>query len=213
MHPSDYFNDFYEAVLTGNTNEAQSVIKSLLEHGDTVDAYRIVSQAMYEVGKLWQENSLSVAQEHLATAVSQFVITQLTIQAIEADQEYNQSVALFSVETNQHNLGIQIVRNMFLEHGFLTYYYGADIPNHHIISSLIEHQPDYICYSMTLPNHVTKAKELGEMIRNEERLAHTKILIGGYALLQYPELYNQLEHDYNFENIDDLHQWLIGKGD
>ncbi|MET3683893.1 methanogenic corrinoid protein MtbC1 [Alkalibacillus flavidus] len=213
MYSTDSLTQYYEAILSGNTDQAYNIIQSVVKEHPTVDAYRLIAHAMYDVGKHWQTNELSVAQEHLATAVSQFVITQLTIHAIESKQQTLQSVALFSIETNQHNLGIQIIRNLFLEQGFVTYFYGADVPNHHIMESLKDVKPDYICYSVTLPNHLTKAKELGELIRQEPSLNHTGIVIGGYALMNHPHLRNQLVHDYYFDSIEDLHQWILEEGE
>lgn len=63
---------FVAAQLRGDRREAlRVVIDEGLAGGATVPELhlRVVQPAQYEIGRLWQENKISVAEEHLATAI------------------------------------------------------------------------------------------------------------------------------------------------
>lgn len=50
---------------------------SYIENGSSlVDTYRLIS-TMYQIGQWWQENKISVADEHLATATCDYIIARL----------------------------------------------------------------------------------------------------------------------------------------
>lgn len=73
------YDDYITALKKGNRQHAVSIARQALEEGiDVRDLYVEVFQpAMHEIGRLWETNQLTVAQEHLATAITQSVMAQL----------------------------------------------------------------------------------------------------------------------------------------
>ncbi len=69
---------YVQAILSGDQREAAGILQQALYDGVpyTDAAVGIVQPAMYKIGRLWQANRITVAQEHLATAVSQYALAQ-----------------------------------------------------------------------------------------------------------------------------------------
>src|SRR5690242_10012120 len=71
---------YLAAQLVGDRREAlRLIIEEGLEQGVSVPRLQIevIQAAQYEIGRLWQENAISVAQEHLATGISQLALAHL----------------------------------------------------------------------------------------------------------------------------------------
>jgi methanogenic corrinoid protein MtbC1 len=63
-------------LLEGDVQKSWLLIAIYIEEGhSSTDVYTFLIEAMYEIGKRWQENKISVADEHLATATCDYVIT------------------------------------------------------------------------------------------------------------------------------------------
>jgi methanogenic corrinoid protein MtbC1 len=70
---------FLQAILAGQRAAAVQVAREALRDGTSLQSlYLDVFQpALYEVGARWEANQLTVAQEHIATAITQFVMAQI----------------------------------------------------------------------------------------------------------------------------------------
>src|SRR5215472_3745337 len=70
---------FTRAILLGHRRAALDVVTGAIELGLPVaDVYvEVVETALYEVGRSWEANEITVAEEHMATAIAQYVIAHL----------------------------------------------------------------------------------------------------------------------------------------
>jgi methanogenic corrinoid protein MtbC1 len=69
---------YLELLLDGDARGARATIAEALEVATAATVYfEVVQPALYEVGRLWERAHVSVAQEHLATGVSEVMIGEL----------------------------------------------------------------------------------------------------------------------------------------
>ncbi|ENH97575.1 cobalamin B12-binding domain-containing protein [Gracilibacillus halophilus YIM-C55.5] len=201
--------EYIKHILTGQLHETDMFINHVLEEDfPVIDVYVAITCAMYEIGEMWNRNQISVADEHIATAISQFILTKMASTSLKHVSDHHKQVAIFSIETNQHYLGIQIVQNIFREFGYQTTFFGPDVPNQDILPALVNMQPHYIAFSITLASQVSYAQHLIHAIRNEPTLINSKIMIGGYVFHQDPLFIQMMDVDYFFWNAYDLYEWL-----
>jgi methanogenic corrinoid protein MtbC1 len=172
------------ASLRGNQREAQQLMSAAMQGGHTLSeaSVRLVQPAMVEVGRLWQDNRVTVAQEHLATAISQSVLARAYLEADFAAP--NGRKAMFAnVAGNHHSLGLRMLSDAFETVGWEVSFLGADLP----IADLIRHadgeRPELICLSLSLPSHLAVARESAERLRAELGNACPTIWVGGQATL------------------------------
>ena len=76
--PLPQSGDYLQALLDGNRLRAQETVLSTMRNRvSLVDvSMAVVQPAMYEIGALWQRNHITVAQEHMATAITQNILAQ-----------------------------------------------------------------------------------------------------------------------------------------
>jgi MerR family transcriptional regulator, light-induced transcriptional regulator len=153
----------------------------------------VVQAAQYRIGELWQMNRISVAQEHLATAISQVAVAELYRAAICAPSN-GKSAIVACVGGELHELGARITADFFEMAGFEVRYLGANAPTDTLVAALREEQPDLLIASVTMNLHLDRWRELvlqsREAIGNKLRLA-----VGGHAFAWAPSLVDELGAD------------------
>ncbi|WP_409253122.1 B12-binding domain-containing protein [Bacillus sp. SCS-153A] len=161
----------------------------------TIDFYeKIIKPVMERVGILWERNSISVAEEHLATASIDYLMTQLRYQLLHPQfLQEAPSILLFCLEGEQHSLGLKMVSDVFRENKWNVKFLGPSVPTEEIIKTIDKWEPDAIGISVALSPLLPKLKECLNMIQDLER--EIDILVGG----RVASLYNLQE--FGIENV------------
>jgi methanogenic corrinoid protein MtbC1/DNA-binding transcriptional regulator YhcF (GntR family) len=145
------------------------------------DLYRRVLQpAQYRVGELWQRNQISVAREHLATAVTEAVLFDLAA-AVPRAQSTGMRVVVACVEGELHDIGARMVADLLELDGFTVRFLGADVPTDSLLAMLREESPRLLVLSAALPERLV---QLGAAI-GRVRQAHgprVPIFVGGQIM-------------------------------
>ena len=174
---------------------SEMILNHVKDISDVRDVYMHVFQPVqYEIGRLWQTNQISVAEEHYCTAVTQLVMSQLYSYIFTAPRIGRRMVAT-SVSGELHEIGIRMVTDFFEMSGWDTYYLGANTPSESIISTILEKGADILAISATITYYVSEVKQLIQKIRNAPEISSTKILVGGYPFLVAPELWKTVGAD------------------
>lgn len=184
------------ALLDSDRKEAEHIIDAQLEGGATIrDMYRFIFQPVqYEIGRLWQHNDISVGQEHFCTAATQAIISRLYSRwMIHTGQE--KKLVAACVGSEQHEIGLRLLTDVFEMEGWDTYYLGANVPNGSIIEAIERHRGDVIALSVTMTYHLHLAKELIQLVRQHPATAHVKIMVGGYPFNIDRELWRTVGAD------------------
>ena len=155
---------------------------------------RKFQKSQYEIGRLWQTNEVSVAQEHYCTAATQLVMSQLYPYLFSA-QKNGQKMIATSIGGELHEIGMRMVADFFEMDGWDTYYIGANTPNESIIQTLEENQAQLLGISATLTPHVSAVENLISQIRSTEYGKNVKILVGGYPFNIAPSLWVDIGAD------------------
>jgi MerR family transcriptional regulator, light-induced transcriptional regulator len=192
----DVYDDYIKALLNKSRTEAKRVIDQALKNRVSVkDIYvHVLQNAMYEIGHLWQTGNISVADEHLATVITQYIITTL-YSAIFGTPKNGKKMVSCAIGQELHEIGIRMVTDFFEMEGFETQYLGSNLPPEDFIGFVKEYKPDLIALSATLPIHLSTLRETIQAIRQEEEVKDIKILVGGQAFIGQPELYKLLNAD------------------
>ena len=188
--------EYLDAVLKGDRQRAvELVMNAVNEWAEIKDIYlKVFPSVQYEVGRLWQLNKISVAQEHYCTAVTQTIVSQLFPLVLQKEK-IGFSMLGCCVGKELHELGIRIVCDFFEMEGWNTYFVGSGIPNKDIIRTSAEMGVDVICISVTMTYNVPLAAGLIEEIRKSEKLSGVKVLVGGYPFIKQEGLWKRIKAD------------------
>ena len=103
-----------DALRVADTSAAEHVVDEALEAGLTPSAIQslIIEPAMTRIGELWEANAITVADEHLATAVSQAVLVKLFDKLTVARARSRERILLAAAEGQQHVLGLRMIADV-----------------------------------------------------------------------------------------------------
>jgi len=188
--------DYLANLLNFHQDRAVAAILDAVETGTPVgDVYLdVIQPVQHEIGRLWQENDISVAQEHYATAATQLVMAMLYPHILTSERKDLRVVAT-CVGAETHQLGLRIVGDFFEMAGWDTYYLGVNTPVDAIFKTLIKQQAHVLAISTTMTWHVPVIKETIEGLRSNEAVKDTIIMVGGFPFNLVPGLWEQVGAD------------------
>jgi len=187
---------FLHFLLSGERHLASSLILDAVDAGVEVkDIYLHVFQpSQREIGRLWQLNRVSVAQEHYCTAATQLIMAQLYPRIFRTKKNGRRIVAT-SIAGELHEIGVRIITDFFEMEGWDTYYLGANSPTNAILQALSERKADVLAVSATMTFHIRAVENLIAAVRASEDFKAVKILVGGYPFNVEPELWKRVGAD------------------
>lgn len=187
---------FTEAALRGERRAAVELAEEALRAGtDLRDLYVDLLQAsQYEVGRRWQANEISVAQEHMATAVTQVVMTGL-YRHLEAPAERRGKAVVTGVEGELHQLGAHMVADMLEADGWDVRFLGTQMPHAGILDVIAEEEPSLVGISATIVPHLPAVRALISDLEARFGDRHPAILVGGGAFRSDERLWREVGAD------------------
>ena len=172
--------NYRTSLLAGDRQQASRLILDSVNAGVSVrDIYiHVFQDSLYEIGRLWQTNQITIAQEHFFTAATQMVMSQL-YPYIFANEKNGLRMIAASVDSNMHDIGIRMVADFFEMEGWDTYYLGGNAPSQAIIQALHENDPHLLALSVTISKQIPVVEEVIRKIRADNHRNNTKVIVGG----------------------------------
>ena len=138
----------------------------------------LVQRSLYEVGDLWERGRISVATEHLATAINESLLN-LTYPRLFAQARIGKTAVIASTANEYHQLGAKMVADIFELHGWRGYFLGANTPLRDLLDLIREKGPDAVALSLTVYFNRDSLLQTAAAIRSE--FPAVPILVGGQA--------------------------------
>jgi MerR family transcriptional regulator, light-induced transcriptional regulator len=172
---------YVRAQLAGERSEALSIVKEARASGMSVPRVHldVIQAAQYEIGRLWEENSISIAEEHQATAISQLALAAL-YDDLPRQPRNGKRVLLACVEGELHDMGARIVADFLEMDGFEVRMLGADVPCASLTERVVGYAPELVALSATMSFHLAALERAVRAIRGSAHAA-VPILVGGRA--------------------------------
>jgi len=196
--------EYLQLLLNGDRRGASSLVLNSAESGaDVKDIYLYVFQScQYEIGRLWQLNKLTVAQEHYCTAATQVIMAQFYPKIFNTVKNGYRFVAA-SVAGELHEMGPRMACDIFELAGWDTHYLGANTPTDGILQMVLDRHPHVLGLSATLSFHVRGIETIIAAVRSTERCKDIKIIVGGAPFNKQKALWRQIGADGNAPNASE----------
>jgi methanogenic corrinoid protein MtbC1 len=150
----------------------------------------VIQPAQREIGRLWQENKVSIAQEHLATGISQLALARIYQESPRAPQ-LGKSVLVACIEGETHEMGARIAADFLEMAGFHVRFLGANVPTDSLLDMIKASPPDLIALSATINFHTDALRSAVERIRSATE-GKIPIMVGGHIFEWDPSLRDRL---------------------
>lgn len=158
----------------------------------------VLQEAQYEIGRLWERNEISIAQEHYCTAVTQLVLSLLYPRAM-ATPRNGRTFAGACVEGELHEVGIRFVSDVFELRGWRNMYLGSSLPAGDLIAFVEQSRPDVLGISAVRDVNVPAVRDLVHTLRS--RLVKVPlILVGGRPFNLQSDLWREVAADGTARN-------------
>ncbi|MDZ7728749.1 MAG: cobalamin-dependent protein [Dehalococcoidia bacterium] len=180
---------FEAALLAGNQTDAQAIVTTLLESGKSLVEIElhVMQAALYHIGDLWQENQVSVAQEHMASAMVQSIMTIALVRSTPPPST-GQRVLLACVEGNNHAIGLRMVSDAFQLRGWDVQYLGANVPTSALTQQIEEWRPGLVGLSVAFAQHLPAARATISLLEARFGDARPAVIVGGLAMNRFSQL-------------------------
>jgi methanogenic corrinoid protein MtbC1 len=177
------------AILEGDRHKAISLILRAADQGQSVpDLYfRVLQPALEELGRMWLLGEINVAEEHFATTTTRLVMAQLHTREVCRPANGKTLVAA-SVSGNQHDLGIQVVADLFEMDGWRVIQLGSNVPADDLAQAVEFYDADLVALSVSLSTQLPALEETVAAIRASQRGTTVKILVGGCGTMGAADL-------------------------
>lgn len=169
-------------LLAADPRGAREVVELALDEGVPAEAIylEVVTLAMHEVGRLWEAAEASVAQEHLATQITQSVMIALALRLSPGEPiGRGRPAVVCSSPGERHALGGQMVADFLSAQGWEVLALGADVPAQELAGFTRHRGAQLVALSTAMPGHLLSVTRACQLLRQLPRPPF--IVAGGRA--------------------------------
>lgn len=184
---------YLDATLAGDGREA---LRLTLENGLGAGfsarelQLRMIAPAQHEIGRLWQDNVITVAQEHLATSIAQLVISHLYPHLTRGPLNGSR-ILVACVEGELHDLGARMGADFLESSGFDVRFLAANVAASTLAQELADYRPHLLGLSATMHFHEPALRAAVATARSVS--PDLPIFVGGGMLELAPGLARELQ--------------------
>ncbi len=166
----------------------------------------VVQRSLYEIGDLWMRGEVSLAVEHLATAITESVLG-IACPRLFAGKRLGKLALVACVPNDHHRIGGRIVADYFELSNWRSYFLGANTPVSEMLSVMEQRQPDVLVLSATASFNFGAVVAAAAEIR--EAFPSLPILAGGQAVANAGcECLQRLPGVKAMASLEELNEWI-----
>jgi MerR family transcriptional regulator, light-induced transcriptional regulator len=203
-----YFLDYFNGLLDGDKNRCRRVVDKLLdENTEIIKIYTdLFQKSLYQVGKMWDQNKLSIGDEHLGTQITEELLYYCSSKIIPVRQ-LNKKALVSCVNKEFHKLGARMAADIFVLNGYETYFLGASTPTKEILKYVEAKKPDVVGLSFSFYINFMKLIDVVKEIKNS--FPEQKVIIGGRAELNgQADMLTKFDGVFHFDSVVSLNEFL-----
>jgi methanogenic corrinoid protein MtbC1 len=205
---SDLSGPLLVALLACDERGVEEAFREASDRGAdlAILARDLIEPALDEVGRMWHAGELSVAEEHLATALVYRSFTRRSA-PLPAPPLGAPRFLLSCLAGEFHELGVRIVAEVARKAGWQAEVLGANTPRECAIRFIALHRPEAVGLSLALAAHLAECGRTVEEIRKAS--PGTRILVGGCVFRRDAALCGLTGADACFADAVALRDWLV----
>lgn len=200
-------NDFCTAALRGDYHTCLELARSAVHTAkDIEDVYlQVLQPVLYHVGRLWEKADISVAREHLVSAIVCRVMASVNL-AVRAPTVTDGRVVVAAAPDEYHEIGAMMIADILEHDGWDVAYLGGNVPDADLLQLLREFAPGVLALSVTLSYNIVNAQEVIAAIRQDTALREIRVMVGGRVFNDNEKLWQTIGADGSAVNLSDARE-------
>jgi methanogenic corrinoid protein MtbC1 len=174
------YRRYLACLLEGDRTQCREIVADLLEaKTDVKELYTgLFQRSMYEVGELWERHKISVAVEHLATAITESLLS-LVYPAVFSAPHTNRSAVIACVANEYHQIGGRMVADLFELNGWHGHFLGANMALEHLMRMIADKEPELVGLSLSVYSNMPSLLKVLDAVTSA--YPELRVLVGGQA--------------------------------
>lgn len=205
------YQEYLELLLAGNRSGCRRMVTTLLDHKiDIKKLYtELFQKSLYDVGRLWERNKISVAREHLSTAITEGVM-DLVYPHLFSGERTDKKVIIACTAEEHHQVGGKMVADIFETLGWDSHFLGANTPVDALISLIDEVRPNIVGLSLSMYFNLPRLNTALDAIQSN--FMGLNVIVGGQAFaLGGTQIVKPYPHVGYLSSITELKGYIDGK--
>ena len=204
MRKSQLLDQYMESLLQGRRKQCRTLVWHALERGTKAESLYLdlMWPAMEQVQRLYREDRINIATEHMATRINRALADQVQ-RNLGPPASNGSRIVITCADGEGEELGAQMCADLFEAAGWEVYFVGGGVPKDEILSLLGQVRPEIaMVYGMT-PQGVPGVRALIDLIRDVGVNPTMNILVTGGVFNRAPELWKEINADLFAESVKD----------
>ena len=200
------FHDRYlAAVLAGDRRAAFAAVDEALAGGAHLrQVYlEIFQPVLREVGRQWEANRITVADEHLATAITEAAMARLYERLFAAPQGHGRLLLAACADVERHEVGLRMLCDVLEMEGWDTAFLGPSVPIADLVQMVRAREPDVVALSASIAPHLDRVRAAVAALREGLGDRTPLIAVGGRAFHDDPGLAARIGADFTASDAVD----------
>lgn len=171
---------FMQPLLAGRRAECFDLVQTALAAGTPAESLicDVVWPAMGQIDRLYRDDRINTAVEHMATRITRTIADQLQA-ALPKKPPNAKRVLITSADTENEELGAQMVADLFQADGWEVFFIGGGVPADEVLTMVGQLRPTLMLIFGTEPDFVPEVRRLVELIREVGTCPSMNIIVSG----------------------------------
>jgi MerR family transcriptional regulator, light-induced transcriptional regulator len=168
----------YKKLTEGDIHSSVKIYEDYIKIFNSADFFdKILRPVMYKVGDDWENNTISIATEHVVSNIAQTLV-KIIMDKVTGDPKKTKVLVCVPIG-EEHHLGCDVLETYLSIKGFKVYNIGTSTPTESILNFIKYNKPSMILVSITLEDNIQAGQRLVKKIKERHNIP---ILVGGFAL-------------------------------
>lgn len=168
----------YKKITQGDIQESLKIYEEFIKIFNIVDFFdKILKPVMSKVGSDWENGTISVGVEHVASNIAQTLVKGIMEQA--NGRTTKKKILICVPVGEEHHLGCDVLETYLSMNGFKVFNMSTSAPTESILNFIDDNNPDMILLSITISDNLKSGQRLVRKIKQEFDIP---IFVGGLAV-------------------------------
>lgn len=174
------YQDYLQALLAGRRVQCRDITQMLIDRQIVIKILYsdLFQRSMYEIGDLWENNRITVANEHLATSITESLLN-LVYPSVFATERIGKKAVISCSANEFHQVGAKMVADLFELNGWDGHFLGANTPPEDMARFIDDVQPDVVGLSLSITSNIAHLERCIEILKSN--FPDMNLLVGGQA--------------------------------